>query len=295
MEFRILGPLTVCTTEGTHTIRGSRHRKILAAMLVEANHAVSMDRLVDTVWDESPPATAVQQVQNCVGSLRKLLTGMGGQPTVVRTSSGYALVIEDGALDAQSFREACAMAEAEADRGDHAGATARLRRALDLWRGKPLADVQSDALAGVAVRLEEMRVRALEQYVRLELAAGRHAPIVADLVKWTSEHRYHEALHGQLAMALYRSGRTAEALRVIHELRTRLRCDLGIDAGRPISSLQAELLNSGRVVGAVPERTLIDPGVLLTLRSALVQLTTALDILTAGAAPQPGDTAALTR
>ncbi|SNT51619.1 DNA-binding transcriptional activator of the SARP family [Asanoa hainanensis] len=279
IEFRILGPLTLWSGHDYEPVRGKRHRRILAAMLATTNHPVSIERLVDTVWDDSPPATAVQQVQNCIGSLRRSLNHLQHRPRLSRMSSGYALIVNADALDAAVFRSLSQEAESLAKDGDLEGASAVLRRAIDLWQGDPFEDVGSMALSGVAVQLEELRVRALEHYARLELALGRHHNLVADLSVWTAQRPYDEGLHGHLAVALARSGRTAEALRLVHDLRSRLRADLGISSSAAIDAVHAGLLrveppNLPHPGGVVVERRVVE-----ALGLAVSQLNAVLDVL----------------
>jgi DNA-binding SARP family transcriptional activator len=248
-------------------------------LLVDANRPVSTARLVDVIWGESPPATAVQQVQNCIGSLRQSLIRLGQQPELIREASSYSLLAAPSMIDAKVFVERCVAAEGAAKRGELAEASAGLRQAIDLWYGPPLEDVNSDALSGAVIRLKELRVRALEHYAQVELARGHDAGLVAELAEWAGDHAYHEGLHGYLALALHRLGRTVEGLRVLHHLRLRLMTELGIEPGAFVNKVHADLLDAGPVAVPSPLST-GEPAGLDAIRASITALSDAVEQLT---------------
>ena len=237
MDFRILGPVAL----GGAPVSRPRERKILAALLV-AGRPVSTGHLVDVLWPAAPPATARQQVQNCVSSLRRHLIRHDVRSPIAGRTDGYCLHVDEAQLDALVFERLCREARRAADRGDLATAGEQLRSALALWRGRPFADAESEVLAGAATELEERRIRAIGQYVRLMFGVDRHADVVGDLSGRVREHPYHEGLHAQLAEALERTGRPAEALRVVHALDARLRSELGTGVGACVAALERRLV-----------------------------------------------------
>lgn len=237
MEFRALGPLVVGASASSQ-IGGPRERKILAALVLMANQPVSTRHLIDVVWHESPPTTARQQVQNCVGSLR---TKLRGRAQIIRKASTYSLSLAEEQVDVLVFQRMCGEADRRLAVGDRAGASEILRSALGLWRGDVLEDVESEALAGRIATLEEARVRAIERYVGLQFAMGRQAEVIADLAGWVRRYPYHEALHCFLAEALGRTGRSGEALRALQEFQARLRAELGIAAGDQVREVERRL------------------------------------------------------
>ena len=235
MEFGILGPLEAVGPAGPVTLNAPKHRALLAMLLLCRDEpAVSVDRLVDALWDE-PPASAHKLVQVYVSQVRNAL-GDGG--AIVTRSPGYAVV--SGPLDLDRFTALAAQARAAA----RPEATARLlREALALFRGSPLADAPLHGPAAVEPeRLEGLRLGALEDRIAADLALGRHAETVAELESLVAEHPYRERLHGQLMLALYRAGRQADALAAYRRARELLVDELGLDPGRELRELEAAIL-----------------------------------------------------
>src|SRR5215218_3589898 len=209
MEFRILGPLEVLGPDGgAIAISGSKERALLAILLLHANRVVATERLVDDLWGDDPPRMARKSLQVRMSSLRKSLGDV-----LVSRPPGYLVRVRPGELDLQRFEQLAADAREALDE-DRAEAAARLLRdALDLWRGAPLADVRQESFLGPAVvRLEELRLAAIELRIEADLARGREAEVVGDLEVLTAEHPYRERFHGQLMLALYRAGRQVDAL-----------------------------------------------------------------------------------
>jgi DNA-binding SARP family transcriptional activator len=234
-DFRILGPLEVATQAGPLALGGQKQRAVLAVLLLEANRVVSVDRLLDSVWGEQPPRTALTSLQNFVSQLRKLLG-----PEVLETRApGYRLNIPAGAVDVDRFRAAVDEArslEAE-DRGT------KLRAALSLWRGPALADFAFEPFAQADIaRLEELRLAAIEGRVEADLEAGRHAELIGELEGLVEKHPLRERLRGQLMLALYRAGRQAESLEVYQDARRALVDELGIDPSPALQQLHASIL-----------------------------------------------------
>jgi DNA-binding SARP family transcriptional activator len=239
MEYRILGPLEVRVGNRAIELRGARQRELLAVLLLHANEVVSSDRLIDELWPGDPPPTAAKMIQNSVSQLRKLL-----EPEVLVTRSpGYLLLLQPGELDADRFQRMVELARADLSANVAAEAAEQLREALALWRGPALADFADTPFARVeAARLEELRSAATEDRIEAELALGRHGDLVAELEALVAQHPLRERLRAQLMVALYRSGRQAEALRVYHETREILVEELGLEPGRALQRLERAVL-----------------------------------------------------
>lgn len=238
LRFRILGPLEV-TRDGNVVDLGARkQRAVLAILLLNANRVVATERLIDELWGDAPPDTARSALQVYVAALRKVL---GDEGSTLRTSApGYVLDVEPGALDLDRFVELCdeAYATDEAERR-----SSLLREALELWRDTPLADLATESFAASAIaRLEEQRLEALEQRIDTDLALGRHASLVGELDALVDEHPYRERLRGQLMLALYRSGRQADALDAYRTARRTLDDELGLEPGPELRELEAAIL-----------------------------------------------------
>jgi DNA-binding SARP family transcriptional activator len=235
MEFRILGPIEAYGEGKQVPVGGAKHRALLAVLLLNANRVVSRDRLVDALWEEEPPETAHKAVQVYVSQLRKLL----GSDLLLTRPPGYLLQVEPGMLDLDRF-EAVLQDAREADPGTAAN---KLREALALFRGRPLADFANDRFAQAEIaRLEELRMTALEERIEADLALGRHAALVGELEAVVAEHPLRERLLGQLMLALYRSGRQAEALEAYQAARRALVEELGINPGRALQEIERSIL-----------------------------------------------------
>ncbi|WP_307961538.1 AfsR/SARP family transcriptional regulator [Salinispora arenicola] len=200
-----------------------------------------MERLIDVVWPSRPPATARQQVQNCISSLNSRLRDWGHTQTVQRCDSHYSLDVPDESVDERLFRTEYTAAAQLAENGDPAEASMRLRHALRLWRGNALEGIGSDQLVGEATRLDEIRMHSLEQLVNWEFAEGRYHKMIPDLCLWSDTYPHNEHLHARLAEALHHASRTAEALEVLRQLHHRLDRELGIRPGPVVLNLEAQL------------------------------------------------------
>jgi DNA-binding SARP family transcriptional activator len=199
-DFRILGPLQASDETGPLLLGGQKQRAVLALLLLDPGRVVSVDRLVHALWGEEPPRTATTSLQNFVSQLRKTL---GGE--VLETKPpGYRVRVRPGQLDLDQFRVAV-----ESTRADEpAQRASKLRKALALWRGPPLADFAFEPFAQPHIaHLVELRLATLEDRVEADLQAGRHAELVDELEALVDEHPARERLRGQYMLALYRAGR----------------------------------------------------------------------------------------
>jgi predicted ATPase/DNA-binding SARP family transcriptional activator len=245
VEFRILGPLEVADEGRPVALPGSRERAVLVLLLLSANRVVSAERLVEDLWGGKAHEGAAGALRVFVSRLRKALREAGGDAIVLTKPPGYLLQIERDALDAARFEDLLTEGREHAARGDHETAAARLRQALSLWRGPALADVADAPVARAeAARLEEARLAALEERVEADLACGRHVEVVPELNHLTKACPLRERLWGQRMVALYRSGRQAEALRVYQELRRLLAEELGLEASPELAHLENAILHA---------------------------------------------------
>lgn len=244
MEFRILGPLEVLDDAGTSVaLRGTRERMLLALLLLSANRVVPADQLTDGLWGDYPPDGSAHALQVHVSRLRKGLREAAGDELVVTRPPGYLLQVNPTTVDAVRFETLVAEARAEAGRGENRRAAATLREALGLWRGPALADVaEAPGVRGEAVRLEEARLSALEERVEADLACARHGDLVAELDALTFAHPWRERLWAQRMMALYRTGRQADALRAYQDLRKGLVDGLGLEPSNTLQQLEGAIL-----------------------------------------------------
>lgn len=245
MRYLILGPLEVRDGETEVALRGGQQRKLLAILLVHAGEAVSSDRLIDQLWEGKPPDTAAKALQGYVSSLRKQL----GQETVETVGAGYRLNVVAADIDAREFEELLA----EARPLERAPAAAKLREALALWRGPALADFAYDEFARPEIeRLEELHLAGTERRIDLELALGHHDDLVPELEALVRAHQLRERLRGFLMVALYRSGRQAEALAAYRNARAVLRDELGLDPSEELQALQRAILAHDESLAAPP-------------------------------------------
>ena len=239
VEFRILGPLEVLR-DGRAVEPGSpKQRALLLNLLVHHGQVVSRDRLIDDLWAGSPPATGLGVLQNYVSQLRKAL----GSGAVVTRGPGYVLEVDPADLDSVRFERLVEAAGAALRAGDPAEAVEAVRRGLALWRGPALVDVAGEPFAGAEIaRLSELRAAAVETELEAELAAGRHRDVIGKFEALLAEYPLRERLWWLLVLALYRSGRQADALRAYQRARARLRDELGIDPGAELRDLESAVL-----------------------------------------------------
>lgn len=239
VEFRILGPLEVLDDGTPLGPFSPRQRALLIALALHRGDVVPRERLVDDLWSDSPPATGLGVLQNYVSQLRKLI----GAERIATRGPGYALAVDPGEIDAVRFEAALAQARTARGAGDSGRAADLAFGALDLWRGTPLADVAAEPFAQPELaRLAELRVAAVELAAECALQAGRHAELPPVLEANLAADPLRERLWWLLILALYRSGRQADALRAYQKARRRLAEELGISPGPELRELEVAVL-----------------------------------------------------
>ncbi len=240
-----------------------KQRLLLVALLARADHTVSVDWLMTVLWGDRPPKSARRNLQLYVHRLRRAV----GPHTLVGGSGGYAVLTGED-LDASRFRELASLGCAALERGDVLQASQRLRTALDLWRGPAFAEFSDcEEIAEEGARLDQLKLTVHEQRAQAELALGRHTGLLAELTDLTQEHPYRETLRAHLMVALYRSGRRAEALEVFRDTCAFLREQLGVEPGPVLQRIHGQImagderLNVSGESGTVPRELPADvPG-----------------------------------
>ncbi len=239
MDFLILGPLEARLDGRELPLGGTKQRALLALLLLQRNEVVSTDRLIDGLWGERPPATALKVVHTYVSRLRRLL----GSGRLVTRSPGYLLRLDPDELDLDRFEALVEEAGRAMAAGDPEAAATALRRGLAMWRGPPLADLAFEPFAqAAAARLEEQRLAALESRLEADLAVGRAPELIGELSALVGEHPLRERLRSCLVLALYRAGRQAEALEAYRSARRALVDDLGIEPSDALAELERAIL-----------------------------------------------------
>jgi DNA-binding SARP family transcriptional activator len=257
VEFSILGPLEVRHEGRPVHIGGAKERALLAFLLLHAGEPVSVDRLIDELWGDSPPATARKSVQVRVAGLRRAVRG----DVLLTRGDAYLVRLEPNQLDLHRFEQLLSDGSDALAAGDPSAAVTTLHEALGLWRGPALADFAYESFAQPAIaRLDELRAHALELRIEAQLELGLHARVIADLEDLVAAHPFRERLRVQLMLALYRDGRQAEALGVYRRTREEFVTELGIEAGPTLQKLQQAILRQDPSLDgpvAAPERSIL--------------------------------------
>jgi DNA-binding SARP family transcriptional activator len=257
LGFRILGPLDVVDESGPRELGGPRQRATLAILLLNANRVVSVDRLADDLYSGAVPVTALKQVQRQISDLRKAL---GSESLIETRSPGYVIRLAPEQLDLTAFERLAAEASESQAAGDAERAADLFREALDLWRGEALADLSYEAFARAPIeRLEEIRLAVLEQRIDADLTLGRHAGLIPELEQLVLDQPLRERLRGQLMLALYGSGRQAEALEAYRRAREALVEECGIEPGPVLRQLERRILEQDPSLTLQPEARRIAP------------------------------------
>ena len=242
VEFRILGSVSVADGGAEIAIPGAKLRSLLALLLIRRGETVRADRLADDLWGEAIPAGFQNALQSLISKLRRAL-GESGR-LLVTDNDGYRLDVAANDVDAHRFEVAARAGRDALNNGMLPAATHELTQALSLWRGQPLQGLADEGvLQREAIRLEEIHIGALEDRIDADLQLGRHAELIPELTAITAEHPLRERFHGFLMLALYRSGRQADALRAFQDARTVLGEELGLDPGPELRALETAILN----------------------------------------------------
>jgi DNA-binding SARP family transcriptional activator/tetratricopeptide (TPR) repeat protein len=254
VQVRLLGPVDVVAQGVPRPVPGLRCRALLAVLALAPGTVVRNDRLIDVVWGGRPPATSLNSLQRHVSHLRELL---GGRSAVAARPQGYMLDLGDDGTDLQV---ATRLIEEGRRSADPRVRQARLRAALHLWRGPPLADLAGIAwLDGQAELLTMLRLEVVEAAVEARLELAPHAELVPELEELTRQHPYRERLHGQLMLALYRAGRQADALGAYRRLRRDMAENLGLEPGFEARELEAAILRQDPSLDLPPVSTAREP------------------------------------
>jgi len=247
VEYRILGPIEVIDEGHSLDLAAGKQRALLAILLLRANEVVSVDELVEGLWGERPPSSAAKSLQIYVSQLRKLTQ----DGALLTRPPGYELRVEPGELDLDRFRRAVQEGKEALAARQPAAAAGKLREALMLWRGPPLAEFTYEPFAQPEIaRLEDERLNTLEERIDADLALGRHADLTGELEALVSKHPLRERSRAQLMLALYRSGRQAEALWVYQETRRLLVEQLGLEPSRELQDLEQAILRQDGALAA---------------------------------------------
>jgi DNA-binding SARP family transcriptional activator len=261
MRFRVLGPVTVLP----HTPTALKSRSVLAVLLSCANQTVSALSLIDELWDDAPPRTALGTLQVYISQLRHILaddssvTGAIGQP-LTTVAPGYRLRVAPGDLDLSLFEARYREGSEAVARGQDAVGAELLRSALDLWRGPALSGVRhGPILSRAVVRLEELRLSAFDHRITAELRLGRHREVTGELMVMTHEYPLHEPLYAHLMTALFRSHRRADAVKVYSRAHRTLVAELGIQPGPELRALYRRILTSDDALHSAGAGTALMP------------------------------------
>jgi ABC-type transport system substrate-binding protein/DNA-binding SARP family transcriptional activator len=261
-DFRILGPLEVRVNGAVVSMGGPKQRALLALLLLDANRVVSRERLAAELFGDGGTASA-RRLNVQISRLRKTL---GDDERLVTRPPGYLLRVEDGELDLQAFERSAADGLRARENGKLDQAATLLRAAESLWRGRPLADLEFERFVRVEIeRLEELRLATVEERIEAELALARNGPLVSELELLVAEHPLRERLRGQLMLALYRSGRQADALEVYRKGREMLVEQLALEPSPRLRELQQAILRQDGSLEAEPRTAptavaVIEPG-----------------------------------
>jgi DNA-binding SARP family transcriptional activator len=255
VEFRLLGPVEA-RVDGREVTLGQRHRMALALLLLDLGRVVPTARLIDALWGEEPPESAVNLIQGYVSHLRKML----GRVVVETRDPGYLIRASPDALDLDRFERLMGEAARSFEESRAEDAAAVLADALGLWRGEPLADVaEHGPLLAAARRLGELRLVALEQRAEAELLCGRHREVIAELGVVVADHPLRERPTYLLMVALYRCGRQADALEVYRGTRARLVDELGLEPAEALQELERAILRHDPSLRAPDVRRAAEP------------------------------------
>jgi len=245
VEFGLLGPLVVRCEGASVPIAKGRQRALLAALLLDVGHLVTVRQLTDVLWGDTPPAMARAALHNQIRRLRDALDGVG-RDRILTQPGGYLIHLEPGELDVIRMQDLLADARAAARAREWDRASAIAADAVLLWRGEPLADLGSEALTRRSPYLTEIYLQAVETRLEAGLNLGRHADVTSELRRLIAEHPFREHAYALLMLALYRSGSQGEALAVYQAARRLLAGELGCEPGPELQRLHQRILEGDR-------------------------------------------------
>lgn len=250
MRFSVLGSIEVTSDTEPLELGGVKQRAILGYLVLHANKVVATSHLLQAMWDGTPPPTARKMIQNAVSGIRRVLSGQSA--AALRTHPpGYQLHVDPESVDLHRFRVLAKDGRAAIADGEPELGAERLRAALSLWRGRALADlVEAGFRWSELTAVEDERLSALEDRLDAELVCGRHREITPELEVLTATEPLRERLCQQFMLALYRSGRQADALRVYRRTREALVDSLGLEPGRDLQELQQRILDHDATIQA---------------------------------------------
>jgi DNA-binding SARP family transcriptional activator len=248
MRFKLLGQLQVHDGNRILTPQAHKQRVLLASLLLHHHTVLSVESLIDELWPEGPPRTALQALRVYISQLRKILQNSNatGNPTLVGEPSGYYLAIDDGMLDVTEFDRYRELARVAHDRHDLETALSHYRAATNLWRSAPLVDLREGMLIrSVTSRLEESWMAVEEGRISLEVRlTGSRGEAIAQLRELVARYPFNEHLHALLMIALFLSGRSGDALQVYRTTRECLIDELGIEPGEELRLVHQVVLDS---------------------------------------------------
>lgn len=254
MEFRLLGPVEFVVDGRALPLGGAKQRALLAFFVLHAGEAVSTDALIDALWGERPPETAANTLQVHLSRVRKTLAATGRSPLLLRGEDGYRLAVDPEWVDRTRFERLASAGRAALRAGDAPGSLSVLEEALALWRGTPLADVPDEDFAQVErAALEEVYAGAVEDRIEAQLALGRGGELVPELERLVRRHPLHERLRAHLMLALYRSGRQADALAAYQDARRTLLEEVGLEPSPVLRDLERRILEHDPSLGPETE------------------------------------------
>jgi predicted ATPase/DNA-binding SARP family transcriptional activator len=261
MKFRVLGPIEAWVGDRKVELGAPKQRALLAVLLLNSERIVSQERLLQLLWQGSPPETAAHALEVYVSNLRKALAPQQPAEVIRRQAPGYLLRVDSEAIDLRRFEHLAAKGRQMLDQGDAQGSSLLLREAMSLWRGPAFAGADSsEFLLGERGRLEALRLDALENRIEAELRLGHHLELIGELERLVAENPFRERLCGQLMLALYRAGRQAEASSTYQATRLRLADELGMDPSPGLQDLLTKILRQDRSLEVQPRtRTQQEP------------------------------------
>ncbi|MGW4463105.1 BTAD domain-containing putative transcriptional regulator [Micromonospora sp. NPDC004704] len=290
LRFELLGPLRAWHGDRELDLGPGKQRAVLAMLLLYAGRPVSPTQIVDSVWQDDPPMNGPNVVQKYVAGLRRILeperSPRSPGQLLTLTDTGYQLRVSAENLDTELFERRVRRATAARTQGRLGEAADELRQALALWQGEPLVGFTGTFFDSARARLVEGRAAALESWAETELNLGRHKEMVTDLIQAVGRFPVREQLHGLLMLALYRSGRQAEALAAFREVRALLSEEYGVEPGESLQELHRRILRSDPALGVAGEPDRLVPPVLVAPAVPVpVAMPRAVPVASSGAVP----------